>query len=104
VEAAVLLAAAGEAATAREARSTVLEAVDEVATNLGNTRTVCRTSYVHPAIPAAYETGRLADWWQDGPSRAAGGLEADERRLLVVLRRCRRAGLGAGRGAGAKAA
>ncbi|MBA2281319.1 MAG: DNA topoisomerase IB, partial [Acidimicrobiia bacterium] len=85
VEAAARLAEAGEPASAREARSTVLEAVDEVADLLGNTRTVCRASYVHPAVPAAYEAGRLADWWQDGPSRAGGGLEADERRLLVVL-------------------
>jgi DNA topoisomerase-1 len=94
VRAAELLALAGEPSTKREATSTVLAAVDEVAAELGNTRTVARASYVHPAVPAAYEAGRLTDWWADGPSRAAAGLHPDERRLLLVLRRARRAGLG----------
>jgi DNA topoisomerase I len=94
LKAATLLADAGAPGTAREAKRTVIEAVDEVAEHLGNTRAVCRASYVHPAVPAAYEAGRLPDWWRDGPSRAAKGLSAEERRLLGVLRRARRAGLG----------
>ena len=94
LKAATLLADAGEPSSEREARRTVLEAVDEVAEHLGNTRAVCRASYVHPAVPAAYESGRLPDWWRDGPSRSGKGLSADERRLLAVLRRARRAGLG----------
>lgn len=97
VRAAELLASAGEAPSPRAARSTVLEAVDEVADRLGNTRAVCRASYVHPAVPAAYEAGRLTEWWADGPTRAAAGLRPEERRLLGVLRRARRAGLGAAR-------
>jgi DNA topoisomerase-1 len=94
VRAAELLAVAGEPATAKEARSTVLDAVDEVASELGNTRAVARASYVHPAIPAAFEAGHLTEWWADGPSRAAAGLRPEERKLLAVLRRARRAGLG----------
>jgi len=94
VRAAALLATAGDPASARAARSTLLEAVDEVAAELGNTRAVCRASYVHPAVPAAFEAGRLADWWSDGPTRAGAGLQPEERRLLAVLRRARRAGLG----------
>jgi len=94
VRAAALLAAAGSPATQREARTTFLAAVDEVASELGNTRAVCRASYVHPSVPAAYEGGRLEDWWRDGPTQAAGGLDPEERRLLVVLRNARRAGLG----------
>jgi DNA topoisomerase-1 len=97
VRAAELLALNGEPATTREATSTVLEAVDEVAAELGNTRAVARASYVHPAVPAAYEAGRLAEWWADGPSRSAGGLEPPERKLLAVLRRARRAVLGTAR-------
>lgn len=93
VQAARLLADAEPPASERAARSTVLAAVDEVADVLGNTRAVCRASYVHPAIPAAYASGQLADWWRDGPTRAAARLAADERRLLGVLRRARRAGL-----------
>lgn len=94
VKAASVLAAADPPRSQREATRTVLEAVDLVAEDLGNTRTVARTSYVHPAIPAAYEAGRLVDWWSDGPTRAAGGLDPDERKLLAVLRKARRAGLG----------
>jgi DNA topoisomerase-1 len=94
VRAAERLAVAGEPATAREAKATVLEAVDEVAGVLGNTRAVARASYVHPAVIGAYEAGRLTEWWADGPSRAASGLHPEERRLLLVLRRARRAGVG----------
>ena len=92
VRAAALLAAAGEPANARESRSTVVAAIDEIADRLGNTRAVARASYVHPAIVTAYEQGRLADWWRDGPVRAGHGLRPEERKLLLVLRRARRAG------------
>lgn len=94
VRAAELLATAGSPASQREANRAVVAAVDEVAAELGNTRAVCRASYVHPAVPASYEAGRLEDWWRDGPTRAAGGLDPEERRLLAVLRKARRAGLG----------
>jgi DNA topoisomerase-1 len=94
VMAAELLAAEEPPATHRAAKTAVLDAVDEVALELGNTRTVARASYVHPAVPAAYEAGRLGEWWADGPTRAAAGLLPEERRLLAVLRRARRAGLG----------
>ncbi|HET7490095.1 MAG TPA: hypothetical protein VFJ85_19380 [Acidimicrobiales bacterium] len=92
VRAAAHLAAADPPASARSANRQIVEAIDAVAERLGNTRAVARASYVHPAIPAAYEAGRLGEWWRAGPSRRGGGLEADERRLLVVLRRARRAG------------
>ena len=36
----------------------------------------------------------LADWWRDGPTRSAGRCTAEERRLLVLLRKARRRGLG----------
>ncbi|MEZ5248992.1 MAG: hypothetical protein R2713_07200 [Ilumatobacteraceae bacterium] len=38
----------------------VSAAVDEAAVLLGNTRTVCRASYVHPAVPAAHHERTLA--------------------------------------------
>jgi DNA topoisomerase-1 len=94
VRAARLLADAGPPGSARAARSTVAAACDEVGDWLGNTRAVCRASYVHPAVPAAFEAGVLGDWWRDGPTRKAGNLESDERRLLVVLRQARRRDLG----------
>jgi hypothetical protein len=39
---------------------------------------------------SAFESGDLARWWEVTPPRRAR-LDPDERRLLVVLRRLRRA-------------
>ena len=43
------------------ARKNVLRAIEAVAGVLGNTRTVCRKSYIHPAVLDAYMGGSLAD-------------------------------------------
>ena len=77
---------------ARPARSAaarkrqVLAALDEAATRLGNTRTVCRTSYVHPGLIAAFEKGTLARDFAPRNGRVHG-LASEERALLTVLRR-----------------
>jgi DNA topoisomerase-1 len=94
VLAASTLAEAGPPKNGADAKQTIIDAIDDVADELNNTRAVARSSYVHPAVTASYATGQLVDWWRDGPSRAAKGLVPDERRLLLVLRRARRAGLG----------
>ena len=44
----------------RALRQTVNEAIDCAAALLGNTRAVCRNSYVHPGVVEAYADGRLA--------------------------------------------
>ncbi|MNE45477.1 Eukaryotic DNA topoisomerase I, catalytic core [compost metagenome] len=46
--------------SATESRRVVNEALDFVAKQLGNTRTVCKKYYVHPALLIAYEEGRLS--------------------------------------------
>ena len=43
----------------KQLHSNLLEAYDEVAKELGNTRNVCRKYYVHPLLPSAYEKGDL---------------------------------------------
>jgi DNA topoisomerase I len=43
----------------RQRRRQVREAVVEIAEDLANTPTVCRTSYVHDAVIAAFEAGAL---------------------------------------------
>lgn len=43
---------------------TLLAALDLTAGRLGNTRQVCRSSYVHPEVIAAFEDGRLPAAWQ----------------------------------------
>jgi DNA topoisomerase-1 len=53
------LAATEPAASARQRRRQVREAVIEIAEELANTPTVCRTSYVHDAVIAAFEAGAL---------------------------------------------
>jgi len=45
--------------TEREMRSNVVRAVEQVAQSLGNTPTVCRQCYVHPAIIDAYLDGAM---------------------------------------------
>jgi DNA topoisomerase-1 len=45
--------------TKREFNKTVNTCLDAVAAHLGNTRTVCRKYYVHPAVFLAYEKGKI---------------------------------------------
>jgi DNA topoisomerase-1 len=60
-----------------DADRAVLAAFDVAAEVLGNTRAVCRESYVHPAIPDAFRTGDLAAAWRR--SRATAHLDRIER-------------------------
>ncbi len=53
----------------REAKSHVLRAIECVAKRLGNTRTVCRKSYIHPAVLAAYMDGEAIA--PIGPARSS---------------------------------
>jgi DNA topoisomerase I len=72
---------ASKRAVARELNAVI----DDVARRLGNTRAVCRRSYVHPVIIDRYTKGVLAQMWAAGPNRPAQGLDVVERRLLHVL-------------------
>lgn len=87
--AATTLVALGAPATAREAERNVLEAVDAAAARLNNTRTVCRSCYVHPAVPDAYRTGELFDAWK--VARSGHGLDRGERTVLGLLKAKERA-------------
>ncbi|HZZ94480.1 MAG TPA: DNA topoisomerase IB [Usitatibacter sp.] len=58
MQAAIALRAMGPVPTKREADRNILGALDEVSQRLGNTRTVCRKYYVHPALIQAYYEGR----------------------------------------------
>ena len=57
----------------------------EVADHLGNTLTVCKRSYVHPTIYAAFDDGELADRWAGAAPPKPTGLTSDERRLWQLL-------------------
>ena len=72
-----------------EAKSNVVEAVKAVARKLGNTPTVCRRCYIHPAVIEAY-TGRTLEgtWRRAGVPRqkATDGLREEEAVLLFMIR------------------
>jgi DNA topoisomerase-1 len=82
-------AAGGLAAVAEQPASTRVlnEVLDVVAGSLGNTRAVCRNSYVHPAVVDAYLDGTLSRSWAQPVTNRPYGLTADERRTLRLLRR-----------------
>lgn len=63
-----------------------LEAVDVAAERLGNTRTVCRGSYVHPAVEPAFESGTLKKIWLG--SRRTKRLTRPEKATLRLLEEC----------------
>ena len=72
----------GPAPTQREARRNINRAVDSVAERLGNTRTVCRKYYVHPALLEAYLNGLVA-----APSKGAKPRRSKRRKPVAALRR-----------------
>jgi DNA topoisomerase-1 len=78
-------------ASEREARSGVQEAATVVSETLRNTPAVCRASYIHPMVIDRYTDGSLAGLWPAAAPRGPRGLDADERRLLALLRSKRRA-------------
>ena len=79
----------GPAATAREGKSLVLQAVDRVAEQLNNTRAVCRKYYVHPAVFETYLAGTMLTALENGnakaAAKAAAGLRDDERAVVRLL-------------------
>jgi DNA topoisomerase-1 len=53
---------AGEFETITECRKKIISVLDQVALNLGNTRTVCKKYYVHPTVIKSYEEGTLFNY------------------------------------------
>jgi len=56
---------AGEFNNITECRKKIISVLDEVALNLGNTRTVCKKYYVHPTVIRSYEEGSLFKYIAD---------------------------------------
>jgi DNA topoisomerase-1 len=79
--AAVELRAMGVAASRRETDNNILRAIDAVAERLGNTRTVCRKYYIHPALIEAYRLGLTV------PQPPAPPRRPRQRRHVAALRR-----------------
>jgi DNA topoisomerase-1 len=68
----------------KDAEKQVIEAVDAAAERLGNTRAVCRSCYVHPAIAEAHVDGSLHEAWKR--TRATASCRRGERAVLKVLK------------------
>ena len=95
------LAGAEPAASERARNRTILEAIDAVAAELGNTRTVCRTSYIHPEVIEGYADGTLHRAWTRRSASGASslrGLRAEERFALSFLKTRARGARKAARG------
>lgn len=76
----------GEYASATEAKRNTLAAIDEVARQLGNTRTVCRKYYVHPAIVLAYGERKLHGYFKEvAETDEKDWLTDDEKTVRQVL-------------------
>ncbi len=86
-ELAELAASNGE----RHGRKMVVLAIERVGEVLGNTPTVSRNSYVHPAVTDAYLDGDVIRVASGGTRRPRFALTREEAALLVLLRRRTRA-------------
>jgi DNA topoisomerase-1 len=90
VLAAKALRDADVAPSTSKAKKTLLTVIEAVAGVLGNTRTVCRKSYIHPMVIDAYMDGSLVSGNGGRRSmqlvrRAPRGLKPDEVEVLVLL-------------------
>jgi DNA topoisomerase-1 len=77
----------GPAENKTETKKNITQAIKKAAQQLGNTTTVCRNYYVHPAVLEAYQDGSLFELLEaSGAAVAADSwLEADEQALLALL-------------------
>ncbi len=86
--AAVELAEIGMAADEAIAKKNIVNAVKRVADQLGNTPSVCRSSYIHPKVLSAYESGLTIDEFRPRRSRAIKRIQAEyepEEKALMKL-------------------
>lgn len=89
--AATELAEMGPAADATSLKSNLVKAVKKVAAELGNTPSVCRSSYIHPKVIQCYEAGITINQMQNSQLRRVRRLKIDpepeEEALLRMLKK-----------------
>lgn len=86
--AAVTLAEIGKAEDEQQLKKNIIKAVKKTAEQLGNTPTVCRGSYIHPAILKTYEAGITLDEFRPRTKRRIHRIETDyepEEKALLKL-------------------
>ncbi len=70
-------------------KKVVLEVLDCVASKLGNTRAVCKSSYVYPILLEAFENNELTKYLKKvntQPAVSATAMENDEKVLMTFLK------------------
>ncbi len=80
---------AGEFETITDCRKKIVNVLDEVALNLGNTRTVCKKYYVHPTVIKSYEEATIFKYiakLDDDKDVNSSELNTAERALLDLLK------------------
>lgn len=73
-----------------QCKKNIVQAVDNIAACLGNTRSVCRKYYVHPVVIDTYERGKLLDYLKPLNGRAADpdtALTKSEKVFLNILKK-----------------
>ena len=87
--AALELAEIGKAEDEKTLKKNVVQAVKKVAEQLGNTPTVCRSSYIHPTILKSYEAGITLEEFiprkKRQIKRIQNELEAEEKALMKLF-------------------
>ena len=61
-----------------QAKKNIVQAIEQVAKRLGNTRAVCRKCYVHPAVIDAYLDGSMMKTGAQRAARSGAGGRADD--------------------------
>ena len=78
----------GQGETQTEIKNNIISVLDRVAQHLGNTRTVCKKYYVHPAIIELYENNKLSSYLKElanNKSRSQDHSLAPEEKLLLQI-------------------
>jgi DNA topoisomerase-1 len=75
--------------TQTETKKRIVEALDQVSSHLGNTRTVCKKYYVHPQILSLYESSKIekyiAELDEILKDDNKAGLTAEEKIVMKIL-------------------
>ncbi|AUW60010.1 DNA topoisomerase I [Sphingobium sp. SCG-1] len=87
VTAALELAACPPSTSTTAAKRQLVAAIDRVATRLGNTRSVCRACYIHPAVMDSYMDGKLDIRIPATEKEEGDALDPGEIAVLKFLRR-----------------
>jgi len=88
--AATELARIGPGNDEKSIKTNLVKAIKNVAEQLGNTPTVCRSSYIHPKVISFYSSGKTLEQFEDQRSRRIRKLksefEPEEEALLRMLK------------------